>query len=161
MKNRKILMVLISLAAAAILLAGCAGNSGTKKSPVAAQNSIEGKWMHPDMGYQKGVASVGSLSRPVVYEFTKDGKILMDFEGESFKDIATKHMTAIGIPEERIKAALDVAPEMTYTLEEDRIIILTKTGEDIAENSGPFTIEKDTLTLPDFGADTLILTRVK
>ena len=160
MKNRKTLLMLISLAVAAMLLAGCASKTGTAPA-VGTQSSIEGKWMHPDMGYQKGIASVGSLSRPVVYEFTKDGMILMDFEGDSFKDIATKHMTAIGIPEERIKAALDAAPEMTYTLEEDRIIILTKTGEDIAENSGPFTIEKDTLTLPDYGADTLILTRVK
>ena len=161
MKNRKTLILLISLAAVAILLAGCAGKTGTTTTTVGAQSSLEGKWLHPDMGYQKGVAAVSNFSRPVVYEFTKDGKILMDFDGKSFKDLATEQMTGMGFPEAQITAALDAAPEMTYKLDGKKIAVFTKTGSETAENSGEYKIEKDTLTLPDFGADTLILTRVK
>lgn len=160
MKNRKTSMVLISLVAVAILLAGCASKPGTTTS-VGTQNSIEGKWMHPDMGYQKGVAAVSNFSRPVVYEFTKDGKILTDYEGESFEELATEQMTELEIPEERMKVALEEAPEMTYELDGNKIAIFIKTGSKISENWGSFKIENDTLTLPDFGADTLILTRVK
>lgn len=161
MKNKKTLMVLISLVAVAMLLAGCAGKTSTTTPTAGTQSSIEGKWMHPDMGYQKGVAAVSNFSRPVVYEFTKDGKILTDYEGKSFKDLATEQMTGLGFPEAQINAALEAAPEMTYKIDGNKITIFTKTGSETAENSGPFTIEKDTLTLPDFGADTLILTRVK
>lgn len=160
MKNKKSFMLLISLAAVVILLAGCAGKQGTTAT-VEAQSGLEGKWLHPDMGYQKGVAAVSNFSRPVVYEFTKDGKILMDFDGKSFKDLATEQMTGLGFPEAQITAALEAAPEMTYKLDGKKIAIFTKTGSETAENSGEYKIEKDTLTLPDFGADTLILTRVK
>lgn len=166
MVRKKTLLVLLSLVIASVLLTACTGKTGdtSPKPTVLASpepDGIRGKWLHPDMGYQKGVASVSGVTSPVVYEFTQDGKILMDFDGKSFTELAKDNMTAIGLPEKQMNAALQEIPEMSYTIENDKIIILTKTGSETSENSGKFKLEGDTLTLPDFGADTLILTRVK
>ena len=158
MKNRKTLLMVLSLVLASVLLAGCTGSPGTA---VGTQTSIAGKWTHPDMGYQKGIAAFGSASSPVTYEFTGDGKILMGFDGKSFTELATQQMASIGLPENQMNAVLAAVPEMSYTLDGRNITILIKTGSETVEHSGEFKLENNTLTLPGFGADTLTLTRAE
>ena len=158
MKNRKTLLMLLSLILVAVLLAGCTSSPGTAGG---TQNSIVGKWTHPDMGYQKGIAAFGSASGPVTYEFTGDGRILMGFDGKSFTELASEQMASIGLPENQVNAVLAAVPEMTYRLDGKNITVLIKTGSETVEHSGEFKLENNTLTLPDFGADTLTLTRAE
>lgn len=134
----------------AVLLTACGGKA-----------SIEGKWTAPDLAQQMGMGDLGAEAGQVVYEFTKDGKVLITIGGKSMVEFTKEMMKSAGLPDDQIDAAMKDAPEMTYKVDGNKITLTTKMGETVTEDGGEFKLDGDKLTLPGGTGESISLTRVK
>lgn len=150
MKTKKNLVVLIALLSVAMLLTACGAKAG-----------IEGKWKIEDpfkVAGMEGLAALGDM----VYEFTKDGKVVMTVGGKSITEAVTESLKAAGMTDEQIAAASADAPELNYKVDGNKITMTTKIGDSTTEETGEFKLDGDKLILPS-GSDgtTISLVRVK
>jgi len=154
MNTKKTLVTILSLALVAILLTACSGGKA----------SIEGKWSAPDLAEQMGMGEMGALAGDVVYEFTKDGKLLLTMGGKNLEEVAREQMKAAGIPDAQVEESLKDTPQVTYKVDGNKLTMTTKIGEVVTDDSTEFTISGDKLTLASGIGDAgegITLTRVK
>ncbi len=142
--------MILALGLAAMLLVGC-----------GAKADITGKWTAPDLAEQMGLGGMGEAMGEVVYEFTKDGKMVTTIGGKSQTEFTADLLRSAGMTEDQIAEQMKDAPEMTYKVDGNKITMTMKAGEEVSEQTGEFKLDGDSLTLPNSGGGDIVLTRVK
>lgn len=146
MKTKKSILVL-TLVVVALALAAC-----------GAKATLEGKWK-PAAGQSEGF--LGMEPEKMVVEFTKDGKMMITYDGKSLADYRAEQLKASGMTEEQIKAAGSAeAPEVTYKTDGDKFTMITSLAGEATSFQGTWKIEGDRLTMSSEGVDS-VFNRVK
>ncbi len=134
--------VLVALVLTMMLsLAACGGGS----------NPLIGEWVPEGAdlfgGGGSGMELLGLADKVFSVEFSKKGTVNLLIDGEPFKEVMKDTMKMFAT-EEKIEQALAMMPEFKYEVKgDDQLIMRTKEGENVVEETFTFKIEGKTLTM--------------